>query len=304
MRVLIIGATGFIGRELVKELQLSGHRLIAVTRNVRKAREILGTRTEIIEWDGLSRTTLAGHLSGMEAIINLAGENIASGRWNSKRKKLITESRIKTGRVLAEAVKMSSSIPSVLIQGSATGIYGTPVDEPAEESAPAGTGFLADLTGEWEASVTALENIIPRIVIVRTGLVLGKDSGLLEKTMMPFRFYSGAVIGPGSQWLSWMHIRDEVRAICFLLENRNSSGPYNLTAPNPVQMKAFIAAISKTIGKPAWLRVPGFILKAAMGEMAEQTILSSQNIYPGKLMKEGFIFEYPYLEPALKDLLT
>jgi uncharacterized protein len=304
MRVLIIGATGFIGRELVKELQQSGHHLIAVSRNAWKAREILGSRIEILEWDGVSRTTMAVHLSGMDALINLAGESIASGRWNDRRKKLIIDSRIKTGHMLAEAIEMSTSKLSVLIQGSATGFYGTPVNGPANESGSAGTGFLADLTNEWESSVKALEHKIPRIVIIRTGLVLGKDGGLLEKTMLPFRFYSGTVIGSGRQWLSWIHIRDEVRAIRFLLENSNSSGPYNLTAPNPVRMKAFITCISEITGKPAWLKVPGFFLKAALGEMAEQTVLSSQNIYPGKLLKEGFRFEYPHLETALKNLLT
>lgn len=304
MRILIIGATGFIGRELVKELVISGHNPVAVSRNAGKARTILGNQAEIVAWDGLTAVGLAKHLTGIDGIVNLAGENIASWRWTSRRKKLITESRVRTGNVLCEAIRLSASKPAVLIQGSATGFYGTPVDNPANEDQPAGTGFLAELTHEWESSVSEAGKLVRRIVLIRTGLVLGKDEGLLKKMLLPFRFYSGTVPGSGRQWMSWIHLRDEVRAIRFLLESRSSSGPYNLTAPHPVTMKDFITAISQVTGKPAWLKVPGMLLKAALGEMADQTILSSQNIYPGKLLKEGFIFEFPYLPGALKNLLT
>jgi uncharacterized protein (TIGR01777 family) len=304
MRILIIGATGFIGRELMKELALHGHEPVAVSRNIKKAREILGNRAEIVECDGLSPAVLAGHLAATDAIVNLAGENIASGRWTSQKKKLITESRINTGQVLTEAIRLSLVKPKVLIQGSAIGYYGTPVEIPAGEDQPAGTGFMADLTRAWEASVAPAGNMIPRIILIRTGLVLGKNGGLLEKMALPFKFYCGTVIGSGKQWMSWIHISDEVRAIRFLLENNNCSGPYNLTAPNPVSMRSFIKFIGKTLRKPAWLIVPGIFLRAALGEMAVETVLASQNIYPGKLLNEGFIFEFLHLPGALNDLLN
>jgi hypothetical protein len=304
MRVLIVGATGFIGRELVKELTAAGHMVIGVSRNTANAKKILGNQAEILEWDGKSSASLAGHLAGIEAVINLAGENIAAGRWTAARKKKITESRVKTGQVLTEAIKLAVCKPAVLIQGSAIGYYGTPVDLPAGENQAAGTGFIAELTKNWESSVAATGKMIPRIVFIRTGLVLGKEGGLMGKMLLPFRFYSGTVIGSGRQWMSWIHLTDEVRAIRFLLENDSSTGPYNLTAPDPVRMKDFIGAIAETIGKPAWLKVPEWFLRIALGEMAGETILSSQNIYPGKLLQEGFIFEYPLLGPALKSLLT
>jgi hypothetical protein len=304
MRILIIGATGFIGRELMKELASAGHEPVAVSRKVRKAREILGNQAEIVEWDGLSPADLAGYIATTEAIVNLAGESIASGRWTSRRKKLITESRIHTGRILTEAIRLSVSKPAVLIQGSAIGYYGTPVEMPVDEGHPAGTGFMAGLTRDWESSVASAGSMIPRIVMIRTGLVLGNDGGLLEKMLLPFKFYCGTVIGSGKQWMSWIHIRDEVKAIRFLLENRNCSGPYNLTAPKPVCMKSFIKCIGKTLGKPAWLKVPGLFLKAVLGEMARETILSSQNIFPGKLLKEGYKFEFTHLPEALRNLLT
>lgn len=303
MKVLIIGATGFIGRELVKELLTNGHQPVGVSRNTRKAKEILGNMAEIVEWDGISAAALAKNLAGIEAIINLAGESIASGRWTARRKKQITESRIITGRLLSEAVGLAPDKPSVLIQGSAIGYYGTPVDAPADECHPAGSGFMAELTRDWESSITPAFKLIPRIVLVRTGLVLGKNGGLLQKMLLPFRFYSGTVIGSGKQWMSWIHISDQVAAIRFLLENPGCSGPYNLTAPNPVQMKKFVHATGKALGKPVWLKIPGIFLKAALGEMAQETILASQNIIPGKLIKAGFEFRYPQLEHALADLL-
>ena len=300
---MIIGATGFIGRELMKELERSGHSPVAVSRNIVKAGKILGSQADMVEWDGISAEALAKNLAGIEAIINLAGESISSGRWTVRRKKRITESRVLTGRLLAEAVGLAPEKPAVLIQGSAIGYYGTPVDAPAEECHPAGSGFMAELTREWESSADAAGKMIPRIVLIRTGLVLGKNSGLLKKLLLPFQFYSGAVIGSDRQWLSWIHISDEVAAIRFLLENPGCSGPFNLTAPNPVQMKKFIHITGKTLGKPVWLKLPGIFLKAALGEMAKETILSSQNIIPGKLMKAGFEFRFTQLDHALADLL-
>jgi uncharacterized protein (TIGR01777 family) len=304
MRILIIGATGFIGRELMKELASAGHQPVAVTRNVIKAREILGSQAEIVEWEGLSPADLAVHIASTEAIVNLAGENIASGRWTNRRKKLITESRVNTGRLLTEAIRLSVVKPSVLLQGSAIGYYGTPVELLMDEDQPAGRGFIAELTHAWESSVAPAGKMIPRIVMIRTGLVLGKDGGLLEKMAMPFKFHCGTVIGDGKQWMAWIHILDEVRAIRFLLENKNSAGPYNLTAPEPVRMKFFINTIGKTLGKPAWFKLPSLFLKAALGEMAGETVLSSQSIYPGKLLREGYIFEFTHLPDALKNLLT
>ena len=303
MRILVIGATGFIGRELVKELECSGHQVVAVSRNARKARALLGSELEIVEWDGRTAVNLAIHLTGIDAIINLAGENIASGRWTDRQKKLISLSRVETGQLLSEAVKLSPDKPAALIQGSAIGFYGPHVEVPADENQAGGTGFMAGLVKAWESSIIQVQNIIPRVVIIRTGLVLGNNGGLMEKMLLPFKFYCGTVIGSGNQWMSWIHIRDEVRAIRFLLESNTSSGPYNLTSPNPVQMKTFIKSISITIKKPAWIRVPGMLLKTVLGEMAEETILSSLDIIPGKLLHEGFKFEYPHLAPALNSLL-
>jgi len=303
MRTLIVGATGFIGRKLIRELLATDHQLVAVSRNANKAREILGNHIEILEWDGKTAEILSGHLEGIEAIVNLAGENIASRKWTKDRKNVLIDSRIETGRLLSEAILMSGSRPGVLIQGSATGFYGTPVDKPADENHPYGSGFLAGLTQAWESAVEPAGSIIPRIVFIRTGLVLGRNGGLLEKMLLPFKLYSGTTLGSGKQWMSWVHIEDVVKAIRFLLESESAAGPYNLTAPNPVQMKSFIRSVSTTLGKPAWLKVPGIFLKAVLGEMAKETVLANQNIIPARLLNEGYEFRFDHLDSALVNLL-
>lgn len=303
MRILIIGATGFIGRELMKELANAGHQPVAVTRDAGRAGKVLEKSAEIVEWEGHSPAILAEYISQADAIVNLAGKNLASGRWTSRRKKQILDSRVRTGLLLTEAIRLSGSKPGVLIQASAMGFYGTPVESLADEGHPAGKGFLAGLAHDWEDSIRDAGNFVPRIIMIRSGLVLAKKEGLMKKLLLPFRFYSGAVIGSGRQWMSWIHIQDEVRAIRFLIENEKCAGPYNLTAPEPVSMKFLVSSIGKTIRKPAWLRVPAIFLKAALGEMARETVLSSQNIYPAKLLKEGFKFKYPHLPDALRNLL-
>jgi len=304
MRILIIGATGFIGKELVKELSATGHQPLGVSRYAIKAGGILGDLCEIVEWDGKSAESLVMKMDRIDGIVNLAGENIASGRWTEKRKKILTESRVKISKLVSEAIRLADIKPSVLIQGSATGIYGTPVNSPADENHPVGNGFLADLTRQWEMAMTPAGEDFPKVVVIRTGLVLGKNAGLLKKMLLPFKYHSGIIIGSGKQWLSWIHISDQVRAIRFLLENKNSSGPYNLTAPHPVQMKTFVQTLSKVLGKPVWLKIPGAFLKLSLGKMAEETVLSSQNIIPAKLTIEGFSFSHSDLDTALIDLLT
>jgi len=303
MRILVIGASGFIGRALIKELHQAEHQVIAVSRNKNNAETTLGRKTKIVEWDGYSRTGFARHLGGVDAVVNLAGDNIASGRWTKTKKKKIISSRVSTGRLIAEYISSSPDKPSVFIQGSAIGYYGSPVNEPADETGKPGKGFMPQLVQEWESSISSLEDIIPRVIFLRTGLVLGSDGGILQKMLLPFKFYFGSVIGPGKQFMSWIHIRDEVRAIRYLIENENCHGAYNLTAPHPVNMETFMKCTGTILKKPVWLKVPAIILKIVLGKMAEETILASQNIKPGRLTADGFKFEFEQLEPALNDLL-
>jgi uncharacterized protein len=303
VRVLIIGATGFIGKELVKELAAAGHFPVAVSRNMSKARAIFGPKTEIAEWDGYSAESLSSHITGIDAVVNLAGESIASGRWTEKRKKKIRESRIGTGKILVDALKLSQKKPRVIIQGSAIGIYGSPVETAADESQAQGKGFMAELTGDWESAIKPAQGNAGRMIFIRTGLVLGQNGGILDKMLLPFRFYAGTILGSGKQWMSWIHITDQVRAIRFLLENPHCDGAYNLTAPHPVRMKEFIHTIGSILRRPVWMKIPGFVLIALLGEMARETVLASQNILPERLLSEGFSFDYNKLRPALEIIL-
>jgi uncharacterized protein (TIGR01777 family) len=304
MRITIIGATGFIGRELYKELLDSGHRPVAITRDDAHARKILGNRAEIMIWDGKSVAMLADAIKGSDAIINLSGKNLSSGRWTAKRKKQISESRVKTGQLLCEAIVALDDKPTVLIQASACGLYGINVPMPADESFPAGKGFLADLIIGWEDSVRPAAKVIERVVWMRNGLVLGKGGSLMVSMLLPFRLiYSGAVIGPGTQQMSWIHMNDLIAAIKFFLENKNTSGPYNIASPAPVLMKDFIKIIGSVIGRPVWFKVPSWVLMLVFGHMAKETILASQNIYPAKLLKQGFRFKYTSLNETMENIL-
>jgi len=303
MRTLIIGASGFIGRHLAEHLDNAGHAVTVTSRNIARARAILGNRYEYISWDGTNPDRLANHLESIDAVVNLAGENIAAGRWSESMKERFVSSRVRTGKALAAAIMVTNNKPSVLLQGSATGIYGTHVEGAAGEKREPGQGFLADLTRQWEDSVSGLAGSDLRIVLLRTGLVLGKNAGLLPRLSMPFNFGIGVIPGNGNQWLPWIHIRDEVGAIRFLIENPSARGPYNLTAPEPVTMKQMVRKIGKLRSRPAWFSIPPSLLKLALGEMARETILASQDVIPEALMEAGYPFEYKNIEDALYNLI-
>lgn len=303
MKILIIGATGFIGRALVRELEEAGHEIYAVTRNMQKARNKFSPSVSILEWDGAGIKVLSQHIDGKDAVVNLAGENLASGRWTAKRKKIITSSRVRTSQLLAEAIRLTHNRPTTLIQGSAIGIYGSPVDSPSDESLPAGKGFIAGLTRDWETAVVPVTDLIERVVFVRTGLVLGCNEGLLQKMLLPFRFGFGTILGNGRQYMSWIHISDQVSAMRYLIENKTSSGTYNLTGPNPIMMRDFIKTIGKIRKTKIYIRIPSVIISVMLGKMGQETVLASQNIFPARLIRDGYSFRYSNPETALKDLL-
>jgi uncharacterized protein (TIGR01777 family) len=304
MTILIIGASGFIGRHLADHLHSHHHRVAVASRDAGKAAALLGNRFQYIEWDGARPDQLIPHLKEIDAVVNLAGENLAGGRWTSCRKERLVSSRVTTGKALAEAILAAEKRPDVLIQGSATGIYGLCADKPAGETREEGTGFLADLTRQWESSVSSLEDTDIRLVYIRTGLVLGKESGILPRLDMSFASGTGVIPGSGDQWLSWIHILDHVDAIRFLIENPTASGVFNLTAPNPVTMRQMVRTLGRIRNRPVWLHIPSFVLKMMFGRMAEETILSSQDILPEALMDAGYAFHYLHIEDALRNLLN
>ncbi len=302
-RILITGATGFIGRHLCVELNRSGYDIIALSRNVQKAEGILGNTATAVYWDGKTNRGWQKYAEGALAIINLAGANIAGGFWTDKYKQVLLNSRIDSTSAVVRAIQNCKEKPAILLQGSAIGYYGNRNDELLTEESQQGKGFLADLVAKWEQAAVPVAKEGTRLCYLRTGVVLGKSDGIVAKLLPPFKFFLGGAPGSGKQWISWIHIEDEVRGIRFLLENKHLHGPFNLVAPEPVRMLEFCKIFGKIIKRPSWIPIPEFVLKLLMGEMAEETALTSQRVMPTKLLENRFKFAFPAIKPALQDIL-
>ncbi len=301
MRVIITGGTGLIGRALAASLASDGHEVVVLTRHPQHVSGLpAGARAE--RWDG---ATLAGwgHLAdGAGAIVNLAGENLGASRWSAERKRRILSSRVNAGQAVLAAVRSAERKPAVLIQSSAVGYYGPRGDEIITERSAPGTDFMAQVAVQWEASTEPVESLGVRRAIIRSGVVLSMAGGALPRLVQPFHFFVGGRLGSGKQWFSWMHIDDEVRAIRFLIDDAQASGPYNLTAPDPVTNATLARTVGHVLGRPALFPVPAFVLRLLFGEMAT-TVLDGQRVAPERLAGLDFAFRYPVLEPALRDLL-
>jgi uncharacterized protein (TIGR01777 family) len=307
MRVLITGGTGLIGTELSKRLAADGHEVIVLSRNPEG--RVLPDGVLAEKWDG--KTAVGwGHLAeGADAIVNLAGENIAGtgtlpARWTKERKERILKSRLDAGQAVVEAVTGAENKPKVVIQSSGIDYYGNvPTGVVTEASPPGEDGFLAKVTIPWEASTAAVAGQGVRHVVVRTGVVLDDEGGPLATMLLPFKFFVGGAVGSGKQGLSWIHIKDAVRGICFLIENETASGPYNLCAPQPVSYKDFSDTIGQVMGRPSFVPAPEFGMRLALGEAAD-LVLNGRFAEPRRLLEAGFSFEFPDPESALEDLLN
>jgi uncharacterized protein (TIGR01777 family) len=300
-RVVIAGATGFIGRQLCRQLR-GDYELIALSRNVAKATIILDGLAQVVQGGAKRVSDWTETIDGAFAVINLSGENIGSGRWTSGKKEKILSSRLDSLKALLEAIKRAKEKPKVAVIASAIGFYGSRDDEQIDEDSAAGKGFLADVCKQIENIAGQIEAAGVRCVIIRSGVVLGRQGGALLKLMQPFRFFMGGHIGTGQQWFSWISLEDEVNAIKFLMENDNLHGAFNLTAPEPVRMKEFCNTLGNCLNRPSWFHVPGLVLKIIFGEMADEMLLASQKVYPKRLLQAGFKFKYPDLENALKNI--
>jgi len=277
---------------------------VALSRNPRKGNGSLPDQVRIVNWDAKTGEGWADYADGAYAIINLAGEGIASGRWTERKKRGILESRLNAGGAVVEAVEKAGDKPRVVIQASGIGYYGDSGDEIVEESSLPGSGFLSDVAGKWEPSTKGVQSAGVRHVIIRTGVVLGVDGGFLSRVLLPFRLFVGGRLGSGKQWIPWIHLDDEVTAIRFLMEKEDLQGVFNLTAPNPLTSKDFFGLLGKVLRRPSWLPVPGFALRLLLGEMAKELILSGQRAVPKRLLDSGYEFKYPDAEPALREILT
>jgi uncharacterized protein len=304
MRVIITGGTGLIGSTLANDLLRDGHEVVILSRSPDKKRKNTPEGARLVEWDGKTANGWWQEAEGVDAIINLAGENISSGRWTENRKKRILESRVNAGKAVVEAVERVERKPAVVIQSSGVNYYGPKSGEKQViEKTPPGKDFLANVCIEWEMSTVGVEKYGVRRPVIRQGVVLAGEDGALPKMALPFKLFVGGPVGSGRQWLAWTHITDNVRAIRFLIENGRANGPFNLCSPNPVTNRRFSKALGKVLRRPSFIPVPAFVLKLIFGEMAT-VLLEGQRAIPKKLQDLGFKFKFPELEPALRDIYS
>ena len=291
MRIVIAGGSGFLGGALVDSLRADGHAVTALTRKA--------TQSHHVAWDPYGSITGWAHvMEDADAVINLAGAPINS-RWTASHKRDMWNSRVRSTRTLVAAMKSVRRIPPVLLNGSAVGIYGPHGDEPLTEESRPGGGFLAGLGEAWEKEALAA-GPEARVVLLRTGVVLAPNDGALPKMALPFRFFAGGPIGPGTQYLSWIHRDDWVAMVRWALLN-DIAGPLNVTSPNPVTNAEFARTLGKALHRPALMPAPAFAVRLVLGEMAD-VILTGQRVFPDKAHEMGFDFTYPTLESALRAL--
>jgi uncharacterized protein len=290
MRVLVTGGTGFIGRALVDALRNRGDEPIVVSRR---------PEPPAVGWDAFEQ-----EMERADAVVHLAGEPIAEGRWTAKRLEDIRSSRVESTARIAGAIRGASHKPRVFVSGSAVGIYGMrDDDQEIDERDPPAEDVLARIVTAWEAAAEAARSAGVRVVHPRTGVVLGKSGGALAKMAGPFKWFVGGPIGSGRQWVSWVHVRDVVRALLFAVDREALVGPFNVVAPAPVTMEALARCIARTLHRPAGMRVPAFALRLALGEGLAQMLLTGQRVLPRKLLDSGFAFDFPGVEAACADLL-
>lgn len=300
--IVIAGGTGFIGRPLALFLAQLGHRVTVLSRNPGAAVRHLSLPITTVGWDGRGPGIWTNVLEGADAVINLAGERIAESRWTRARKQLLWDSRIGTTAALVQALSHATARPRVLLNASGIGFYGASTTTCLTEAAPAGAGFLAELSQAWEREAVKAEALGIRVVRMRFGMVLGAEGGALPRMLLPFRLFLGGPIMPGDQWVSWIHRRDLIGLIDWAINNQTIAGPVNAVAPLPVTMKDLCGTLGQAIRRPSWLPVSRMVLQTALGELA--TLLTTgQHVAPAAALRGGYQFMYNALTPALDDLL-
>ncbi len=297
MKVLIAGATGLVGTALKRSFGKKG---IDVTDLVRTAPNI---GLPEVEWHPNQGEIDAAALEGFDAVINLAGESIAEGRWTDEKKKRIRDSRIHGTKLLSETLAKLSTPPKVFLCASATGFYGSRGDEILDEDSAPGKGFLADVCREWEEATRAASDAGIRVVNLRFGPIFSGEGGMLSKLLTPFKLGVGGKVGSGKQYLSWVAMDDVVGVINLALENDALRGPVNVVAPDAVTNLEFTKTLGKVLSRPTFFAVPEFAARLAFGEMADEMLLASQRVEPKRLAEAGYQFRYPNLEGALRHVL-
>jgi uncharacterized protein len=294
--ILVSGASGLIGSALVSELEGLGHRVLRLVR-----REPRGANE--LRWNPSAHLFDERQLATVDVIVNLAGETIAQ-RWTTASRRRIRDSRVAGTDAIVTAIGKTPKRPVTLINASAIGFFGNRGDDPLDEKDAAGRGFLAEICRQWESAAMAATRYGARVVTMRTGVVLSPKGGALAAMLMPFRLGVGGRLGNGRQWTSWIALDDLVRGIVWLIEHPEITGPVNMTAPNPVTNSEFTRALGKALHRPAVFAVPKVVLRAVLGEMAEETLFASQRAVPRVLLGSGFVFESPTIDEALAKTLV
>ncbi len=296
MRIAVTGSRGLIGSALVSHLRSQGHEVLPIVRGTASPGEVL--------WDPENHTIEHDKLQGVDGAVHLAGAGVGDRRWSPTYKRLILSSRVEGTTTLVEALTQLPEPPSVMVSASAIGYYGSRGDEILSEESGPGTGFLADVCAQWESATMPAVAAGIRVVTLRTGVVLSGAGGALKKQLPPFQLGLGARLGKGNQWFSWITRRDAIAAISFLLEGKDVSGPFNLTAPAPVSNERFTKELGRALHRPARLIVPEMVLRLALGdEMATEFLLASQRAVPRRLLAAGFTFTDASLPEALLTAL-
>lgn len=298
MKVLVSGSHGLVGKALTHSFTDDGHEVVRLVRRERN----FGAPE--VEWHPDQGRIDAAHLEGIDAVVHLAGDNIAAGRWTTQKKRIIRESRVQGTSLLSDTLANLSRPPSVFISASAIGFYGNRGDESlTEESAP-GSDFLAKVCIDWEAATKSAAEKGIRTAHARFGVILDAHEGALAKMLPPFRVGIGGKVGDGKQWMSWIALSDVIAGLRFLVEDKSIDGPVNFVAPNPVTNAEFTSTLGRVVSRPTILPMPAFVARLAFGEMADALLLSSQRVDPAVLEDKGFLFTWPTLEPALRHILS
>jgi hypothetical protein len=305
MKVAITGATGFVGSRLVERLHGEGNQILVFSRNAAKAKQVFPANTypnlEIIPYTPTESGSWQQSIAGCDAVVNLSGEPIAEKRWTPEQKQTILNSRKIGTQKIVEAINQANPKPSVLVNSSAVGYYGTSETAAFDETSSAGNDFLSTVCKEWETEAQKVKDSGTRLVIVRTGIVLGMG-GALAKMLPPFKMFAGGPIGTGRQWFSWIHRDDLVNLILFALNHPEIEGVLNGTAPNPVRMNELAQTLGEVLNRPSWLPVPSFVLEGLLGDGA-QVVLEGQQVLPKRTLSQSFEYQYSTLKPALTEIV-
>jgi len=297
MRVVVSGSSGLIGRSVVAALASRGDEITALVRRPAAAGEA--------QWDPMAGSIDTGALDGADGVVHLAGAGIGDKRWSASRRREIVSSRVEATTLLAESLAGLHRPPAVLVSASAVGFYGDRGDEVLTEESTGGTGFLAEVCRGWEDATTPARDAGIRVIRLRSGVVLSAQGGALARQLPLFRSGVGGRLGSGRQWLSWITLGDEVRAILHALDQPAVRGAVNATAPEPVTNRGFTRALGRTLHRPSFLAVPGFALRVALGpDLASEMVLAGQRVLPTQLTSTGFTFEQPRIESALAAVLS